>query len=807
MDHVLEVDMFKNYFKSTLRNIKKHKGYASINIVGLAIGMTCCILIVMYITTELNYDRYHENADRIFRLGFDANVGGSQVVSPISNVPSAPVLIQEYPEVVDAVRFRTVSRTSVEYEDKQFYENDILYADNSIFSVFTFQMTRGDPKTALETAYSAVLTETTAQRYFGDEDPIGKTLTLNNESNFVITGVMKDVPPNSHFTFDMLCSYETLYDRNREIMEEWFNFMDYTYLLLSEGFDYRELEAKFPALIEKYMESMLKALGGEIEFFLQPLGSIHLHSNLENEMSPNSSITYIYIFGAVALFILCIACINFMNLATARSSTRAKEVGLRKVVGAERRELIRQFLGESLLYSILSLMIALLFSRLALPLVSSLSGQDLSLNFAHVPWLIPGLVGLALFVGLLAGSYPALFLSAFRPSQVLKGNLKAGSAHSRLRSILVVSQFIISICLIIGTGIILSQIKFMKNKSLGFDKENVIVAEIMDRKVRKSLDSIKAEIEKIPGVLSVSSASLVPGQEPSVQPFIPEGFTEKQSQLMEIFWVDQDYVPTLGMEIVKGRNFSLEFGTDPSSAVIINQTAARRYGWENPVGKTIRAPSGEIMKWDTYTVVGVVKDFHRTSLHSVIAPQVIGNDPRSFDELVIRINPENSDTTLSLLREKWKEIDPQRPFDFFFLDNLLDSQYGTEERLSDILSAFSVFAIFIACLGLFGMASFAAEQRTKEIGIRKVLGASVPGVVALLSRDFLKLIAVANLIAWPLAYFGMNRWLQNFAYKTGIDVWIFIFTGLIAIGIALATVSYQSIKAALLNPVDAIKYE
>jgi putative ABC transport system permease protein len=591
------------------------------------------------------------------------------------------------------------------------------------------------------------------------------------------------------------------------MMEEWFNFRDYTYLLLAEGFDYRELESKFPALIAKHMGSTLQALGGEINFFLQPLTSIHLHSNLENEIAPNSSITYIYIFAAIALFILCIACINFMNLATARSSTRAKEVGMRKVVGAERKELILQFFGESLLYSFLSLTIALLLSWLVLPFVSSLSGQDLSINLDRVPWLIPGLIGLALFVGLLAGSYPALFLSAFRPAQVLKGNLKAGSVHSRLRSILVVSQFLISISLIIGTGIILSQIKFMKNKSLGFDKENVLVVEIMDRNLRRSLDSIKAEMQRVPGVLSVSSSSLVPGQEPSVQPFVPEGYSEKQAQLMEIFWVDHDFFPTLGMEAVKGRNFSLEFGTDSSSAVIINETAARRYGWKNPIGKTIRVPSDEVMKWDTYTVVGVVKDFHRTSLHSVIAPQLIGNDPGRFDELVIRIAPENSDITLNLLREKWEEIDPQRPIDFFFLDSLLDSQYGAEERLSDILSAFSVFAIFIACLGLFGMASFAAEQRTKEIGIRKVLGASVPGVVVLLSKDFLKLIAVANLIAWPLAYFGMQMWLQNFAYKTGIDVWIFIFTGIVAMGIALATVSYQSIKAAILDPIDAIKYE
>jgi putative ABC transport system permease protein len=799
--------MFRNYLKSALRNIKKHKGYASINIVGLAIGMACCILIVLYIATELSYDRYHKNAGRIFRLGLDANMGGSQVITPISNVPSAPALVQEYPEVIDAVRIRTVSRTSVEYEDKQYYENGILYADNSLFSVFTFPMIAGDPRTALETAYSVVLTEDTAKRYFGDRDPIGRALTLNNDSNFVITGVMNNVPPNSHFTFDMVCSYETLYDRNRELMEEWFNFRDYTYLLLAEGFDHKELEDKFPSLIAKHMGSTLMALGGEIDFFLQPLTSIHLHSNLENEISPNSSITYIYIFTAVALFILCIACINFMNLATARSSTRAKEVGMRKVVGAERKELIRQFLGESLLYGFLSLLIALLFSWAALPFVSSLSGQDLSINLAYVPWLIPGLIGLALFVGFLAGSYPALFLSSFRPVQVLKGNLKTGSSHSRLRSVFVVSQFMISIGLIIGTGIILSQIKFMKNKSLGFDKRNVLVVEIMDRNMRRSLDSVKAEIQRVPGVLAVSSASLVPGQEPSVQPFIPEGFTEKQSQLMEIFWVDQDFFPALGMDVVKGRNFSLEFGTDSSSAVIINETAARRYGWENPVGKTIRAPGDDITQWDTYTVVGVVKDFHRTSLHSIIAPQLIGNDPGRFDELIIRIAPENPNLTLNLLREKWQEIDPQRPFDFFFLDSRLDSQYGAEERLSDILSAFSVFAIFIACLGLFGMASFAAEQRTKEIGIRKVLGASVSGVVVLLSKDFLKLIVIANLIVWPLAYFGMHRWLQNFAYKTGISIGIFVFTGLAAMGIALATVSFQSIRAALLDPIHAIKYE
>jgi putative ABC transport system permease protein len=431
----------------------------------------------------------------------------------------------------------------------------------------------------------------------------------------------------------------------------------------------------------------------------------------------------------------------------------------------------------------------------------------MSLNLAEVPWLIPSFIGLVILVGLVAGSYPALFLSSFRPAQVLKGNLKAGSTNSRLRSFLVVAQFIISISLIIGTGIILGQLNFMKNKSLGFDKSNTLVVEIKDRNMQQSLDSIKAEIRKIPGVLSVSSSSLVPGQEPSVQPFIPEGYTEKQAQLMETFRVDHDFFPTLGMEIVKGRNFSPEYGTDHSSAVIINETAAKRYNWEEPIGKTIQAPSDEVGKWQTYTVVGVVKDFHRTSLHSVIAPQIIGNEPVNFDTLAIKIHPENSAGTLRLLREKWKEVDPIRPFEFLYLDAMIDRLYGAEERLSDIFSSFSVFAIFIACLGLFGMASFAAEQRTKEIGIRKVLGATVPGVVVLLSKDFLKLIVVANIIAWPLAYFGMNKWMENFAYKSGIGLWVFLYTGILAVGIALATVSYQSIKAALLNPVDAIKYE
>lgn len=799
--------MFGNYLKSALRNIKRHKGYAFINVAGLAIGMACCLLIIMYVATELSYDRYHTKSGRICRLGLDATMGGTHVVTPISNVPSAPAMVETYPEVLNAVRFRKISKISIQAGDKIFYENGVMFADHTVFDVFSFRMLQGDPAAALKPAYTAVLTEETAKRYFGGGDPLGKILRYNDQYDLTVTGVLENVPENSHFTFDILCSYETFYDLNRRVMEVWFNFRDYTYLLLADGADYRDLEKKFPALIDKHMGNMLKAIGGEIRFFLQPLTSIHLHSNLENEIRPNSSATYVYIFIAIAVFILIIACINFMNLATARSALRAKEIGIRKVIGAERKALTAQFLGESFVYSVMALLIAVLLVWLGLPFVESLSARELSLNFAGTPWLLLSLFGLVILVGFAAGSYPALFLSGFRPTQVIKGSLKAGTAHSRLRSFLVITQFIISISLIIGTGIILRQIHFMKNKSLGFDKNNVLIVDVKERRMRQSFESIKAEMYKVPGVRSVSSASLAPGYEPSVQPFVPEGFTEKQSQVMESFEVDHDFFPTLGMEIVKGRNFSPESGADEQSAVIINETAARRFHWDEPVGKTIRAPADSAGKWERCRVVGVVKDFHRASLHSVIMPQFIANDSGSFDTLVIRINPQNAEDTVERLSAKWEELNPNHAFEFQYLDALLESLYGDEERLSDIFIAFSVLAVFIACLGLFGMASFAAEQRTKEIGIRKVLGATVPGVIVLMAGDFLKIVVAANLLAWPLAYFVMNKWMQNFAYRAGITVWVFIVTGIIAAGIALVTVGYQSVRAALLNPADAIKYE
>lgn len=799
--------MFKNYLKIAIRNVQKHKGYAFINIVGLAIGMACCILIVTYILTELSYDKYHENADRIYRIGAEVSMGGFTGLLAVSNAPLGPVLHQDYPEVLNAIRIRPLTKGLVKYEDRQFYEEGILYADNSIFDVFTFPMIKGDPKTALITAYSVVLTQETAKKYFRNEDPIGKVLKFNNLDDFTITGVVEDVPKNSHFTFDMLCSFETFFAKNKGARENWFNFNLHTYLLLPENHDFKELEKKFPALVDKYQGKVIKGLGGELKYFLQPLTSIHLHSHLEGEISGNSNILYVYIFAAIALFILFIACINFMNLATARSATRAKEVGMRKVIGAHKKELIRQFLGESVIYCFLALIAALVLVQLTLPLFRSLSGTELRMNFAEMPWIIPGLLGFVLFVGIIAGSYPALFLSSFQPANVLKGSLKSGASNKRFRNILVVAQFIISVTLIIGTGIILNQLDYMKNTNLNFDKENVIFVRITDRKLQKSIDFIKEEFKQIPGVIKLGSSSVVPGQIADVTPYIPEGFPEDNSQLMESIDIDHDFLPALGIDIVEGRNFSTEFATDKKDAVLINETAVKKFGWKKPVGKTIKAPGGGIMQWRTKTVIGVVKDFHLSSLHKIIMPLFISNETRFTDTISIKISRNSTQETLGLLREKWKEIDPYRPFEYSFLDETFDSQYRSDERLSKIFASFTVFAIFIACLGLFGLASFMSEQRTKEIGIRKVLGASVPGIVVLLSKNFLMLVIIANIIAWPIAYFSMNTWLQNFAYRINIGLWIFILTGALSLCIALFTVSYQSIKASLLNPVDSIKYE
>ncbi len=794
--------------KLAFRRIKRQGGYSFITITGLAIGLACCLLILIYILTETSFDRYHVQADHIYRLGISGKIRENSFVMPVSNTPAAPELVKDYPEVLNAVRFRPTSpRTPVRYGDRQYFEGGIFYADNSVFEVFTFPLIAGNPKTALQAPYTLVISEALATKYFRDDDPIGKTLRLNNQEDWTVTGIFKNVPRNSHFTFNMLISFETLYAQNPRPQERWLGFPNYTYLLLSKDADPRELESKLVVFVEKNMGQQLKAVSGNLGYFLQPLTRIHLHSRLENEISGSGNILYVYLFAALALFILLLACINFTNLSTARAARRAKEIGLRKVVGASRKELIRQFLSEALVFSFTSLLIAVALVELSLPLLSSLSGAELQIFPSQLPWLIPGLFGLALFVGAAAGGYPAFFLSSYRSAEVFRGNLKTGAAGSRFRGILVVFQFVISISLIIGTGMIIKQLQFMKNRDPGFSKENIIVVRVMPQRIQQTFPCIKARLEQIPGVRAVAAASTVPGLDPNVGAFLPEGFHDDDVQMMDVINVNSDFIPTMGIRVLRGRNFSPEFGTDRQDAVLINQTAARKFGWDDPVGKTIRVYLNEEKRWDGKRVIGVVRDFHISSYYKTVGPLCISNLPQGLGGLIIKINPESTQETLEALRKIWPEIDPDRPFDHFFLKDFFDGQYQSEERLRGIVGSFAGFSLFIACLGLFAMASFTVDQRTKEIGIRKVLGASVPEMIWMLAKESAKWVLIASLIAWPITAFAMARWLQNFAYWTRLEAWIFMLSSALALLIAMITVAYQSIKAGLTNPVESLRHE
>ena len=800
--------MLRNYIKVIIRNVGKQKAYTFINIAGFAVGLATCILILLYVIHELSYDKFHSNADRIYRIGVEGNLSGENVKYPLSNLGTGPAMLKDYYEVESFTRLYGLPRIPIKYDQNNFFEERLAYVDPQFFEVFSFSLIQGNPKTALEAPYSIILTRDMAEKYFGDDNPLGKQLKLNNRYDYNVTGVIENFPENSHLKVDFLCSIETFYVINDRDVEEWTNFNNYTYLLLRENVSTEAFVSKFPAFIDNYLPNLKKLLGGELNYFIQPLTDIHLHSNLGYEMPGNSDIAYVYIFSAIALFILLIACINFMNLATARSAGRAKEVGLRKVMGAEKLMLVKQFLVESMLTCVVSLIVALGLIRLALPFFNSISGVKLRIPFGEVPWLIPAFIGFTLITGLLAGSYPAFFLSAFEPANVMRGTLKSGAGSNKFRSVLVVVQFVISITLLSGTSIMLNQLRFMKNKNLGFNKENVIVIPIMDQSIRERIQEIKSEIRSHSDVIDVCAASDLPGNYPDYSAFVPEGYALEQTQLMHRINGDTDLITTLGMKIIAGRNFSTEFSTDPEDAIIINQAAAKKYGWDDPLGKKIGFFAGNDMKEVRYrNVIGLVQDFHVRSLHDKILPLLFTNESDYLGEIAVRINSGKVSGVLGFLKEKWTKLDPNRPFDYYFLDRNFNQQYQSDESLQKIISYFTLFAIFIACLGLYGMASFMAERRFKEIGIRKTLGASVPNIVFLISKDVVKLIIIANIIALPIAYYVFHRWLESFAYRTQISALTFLVSAVLVFFIGYSTTAYQSIKAALLNPVDAIRAE
>jgi putative ABC transport system permease protein len=799
--------MLKNYIKIALRNIKRNKGYSFINIAGLAVGMACCLFILSYVLYEFSYDTFHKDANRIYRVAMEFRAKDQPVkYAAATPPPVAPAILDNFADVESAVRI-TQGSGIVKYGEKQFFEDRIFYADQSFFNVFTFPIIKGNPETALKEPYTAVLTESISEKYFGSEDPVGKTISINYQRDYKITGVVEDVPPNSHFTFDFLFSFAPIEEsfQNAPIGKLWFSHSYYTYIKTrSENLSVAFIEGVYNMSAD-IIGDFEKKVGFAQRFFLQPLKDIYLTSNLRNELGRTGNKTYLFYFIAIAAFILIISSINFVNLSTARSTGRAREVGIRKVAGAEKRQLINQFLGEALFTAFISAGIAMLIILISLPHFRVLTGKDIELH------LISSAIILCIFliplaVGLLAGSYPAFFLSAFHPIDTLKGAFGHTIKGTRLRKGLVIFQFAISILLIISTIIVSKQLSFMRNQNLGFDKQQIVVLSLRGSgEARQKYNVLKNEFMKHATIVSASASYTVPGRNPSSNAMLPEGFTGDQWQTFLINWADYDYLETYKIRLAAGRDFSRDFETDKEGAFILNEAAVKSLGWNSPedaIGKTWNL--GNRRKG---YVIGVTKDYNFNSLHQKISPLVIHLDPNYFVYLSLRFTAGSVLETLSFIEETWKELVPHEPFNYFFLNEDFDRQYRAEEQAQVIVSMFTIMGMVIACLGLFGLTSFSVEQRKKEIGIRIVLGSVNHKIVYLLVKDFLLLVLIANVVALPVGWLLMNKWLQNFAYRTNMSIWLFLLSGFAALTIALLTVSFQTIKAAAANPVDSLRYE
>jgi putative ABC transport system permease protein len=784
-----------------------------INLTGLAIGLAACLLIWLWVQDEINYDRFHTNADRIYRVERKVDFRDIHAQTPSTSGAFGPALVNDYPEIANYVR---VHRNELSIKDHRniFHKQQLIVADNSIFEIFDFHLESGDPKTALKQPKSMVLTRENALKYLGTVDVIGKYLTVDWSgilADFQITGILEEVPHNSHVQFDVLASISSY---PPEELSYWGNNFLYTYVLLKEGASPEETEKKFSGFLTKYMGAELtKLLGPEtdindvFQLKLYPLLDIHLYPAQEFEIEPQGRMSSVYVFSAIAFLILIIACINFMNLSTARANKRAREVGIRKTVGAHRRQLRGQFLGESVLLAFMALILAVLLIRLFVPVFNSISGKFLSIGMLfHVNnWII--LIGIALAAGLLAGLYPAFYLTRFDPAMVLKGGAQSGTGKSIFRRSMAVIQFVISITLIIGTLIIFKQLDYIQKKSLGFDKENVIILSAESNTIRQNIEAFRNTLTQNTRIKSVAVSSNVPGSAMFTDTVYKRPDSDDVFPLI-FMTTDYEFVDTYGFEVTHGRAFSKEFGMDIDGAIMLNQAAAREIGYmpEEAVGKKLLR-FRSISEFKELTIVGVVKDFHFKSLHRIIEPFLLVLNPQNFNTISVRIRPGDIWGTIGFIQQKWGEIFPGEQFEYSFLDSRIDLLYRSESRMRSIFLIFSILSIFVACLGLFGLAAFTAEERTKEIGVRKVLGASAANILLLLSKEFSKWVLIANLIAWPVAYYMMNKWLQNFAYQTSIGLWPFLLSALLALIIALFTVSYQSVRAALADPVDCLRYE
>ncbi len=818
----IHLTMLRNYLKTAFRSLWKNKGFSTINILGLAIGLATCLLILIYVADELSYDRWNVNADRIYRVDNEVKFGGNHMVLAVAAAPAGPTMLRDYPEVEKEVRFRSNGGRLVKKGNQNIKEESVIMADSTLFDVFTLPMIAGDPHTALKEAHTVVITERMAEKYFDAtaatmSTVVGQTLTINDSIPYKVTGVIRNIPSNSHFHFDFFISL-TESDEARQTDDGWLSSNFNTYVLVRKGVDPRQLQAKMGGLIMHHVAPLLHQAvniswedfvksGNMFEFQLTPLTSIHLHSNKVAELGANGNIQYVYIFSAIAVFILLIACVNFMNLSTARSANRAREVGIRKVLGSMRGGLISQFLLESVLISVISLLLALGLAALLLPVFNGLSGKEMGIGVFARPWMLPAILGLVIVVGMLAGSYPAFFLSAFQPIQVLKGKVSGGMRTGWLRNSLVVFQFMISIFLLVGTTVIYQQIQYIHSRDLGFNRDQVMMINntyVLGNQARAFEQQVKA----MTGVEGATMTGYVPtggaGNNDAI--FLSPDLDVKKSISTQVWPVDDQYVPVLGMQMMNGRNFSKDFLTD-STAVLINEAAANLMHGEKPIGaKLYEIDDLKTRKVKEFHIIGVVRNFNFNSLREVVTPMMLylGWDQ---GRISLRIQGGNAHQLAGEIGKAWQKMASSQPFSYTFMDEEFNNLYLTEQRMGNISLSFSLLAIFIACLGLFGLTAYAAEQRTREIGIRKVMGATVMGIIRLLSRDFLLLIGLAMLIAFPISWWAMHRWLQDFAYRISIGWEVFVLAALLATGIAVLTVSFQAVKAALANPVRSLRSE
>ncbi|MEO1051618.1 MAG: FtsX-like permease family protein [Bacteroidota bacterium] len=796
--------MIKNLLKIAFRNILKDKTYSLINVFGLTIGITCSLFILTYVLDELSYDRYHENADNIYRIVSDIKEPDNAFTWAVAQIPLAEELRDNYPDVVNAVRFFGMGRRLFENGEKQFYEEGFFMADSTVFDMFSYKFIAGDPETALDEPNTVVLTKSLAVKYFDDERPLGQLLTDQSGDELKVTGVIEDVPTNSHFTFDALISRSSVPQRQGS----WGNFGVFTYIQLPEGYDPDNMQPHFDKILAEKVNPIFESIGIEIKYVMQNIPDIHLHSKIQDEAEEGGDISYVYIFSAIAIFMLIIASINYMNLATARSAKRAKEVGVRKAVGSSRKQIITQFITESVVVTLVALVLSIILIYAFLPSFNVLANKSIDFAYVLQPTVIFSLLGVVIFVGLVGGSYPAFYLSGFSPVNVLKGKLSEKGGNLLLRKILVVIQFGLSVFMLVCTLVVFDQLQFIRTKDLGFNIDQLVRVRLTSQELRTNYPALRNRLMSEPYVTNVATATTTPGSGIGKVIFnVEDNDGEMIERGVDFYAADFDYISTLEMDVVLGRDFSKDILSDTTAAALVNEAMVRRMNWDEPLGKKFRIPVSRD-SFELKQVIGVIKDYHQNSLYDEIEPLMVMYQPNNGN-VFIKVKSDDIRASMQALESSWTEVNPNTPFTYEFVDQDFGEQYVADQKRGQIFTVFSGLTIFIACLGLLGLTAFTTEQRTKEIGIRKVIGASVQGLLVLVSKEFFILVAIATCIAFPAAWYFMDKWLQSFAYKVAMvnEITTFIISGVLAFAITLLTVGFHTLRAATANPVNALKDE